>query len=333
MEKLESINIYDIKNYDCIEYDIDKEEEYLRKRILQNNLRQINRLNYYFKWKSEEAEGLQKITIPRNVEIILRVTGLMCFLKDQKKFAIAQAVNFDGDNEPTLINAITLGTEDKQSYTLTKEQCILLFNNAIGSSDLPEIKFMAYEKAQTDISRMYQLINSRLIPLLETDSDKAMQQIKKMINDVKAGKPGIVMTSIMDEVKKLDYLDPNAIAKMEYLTGYDEILDKHVANRFGASLDSKDKKAQVTTEELKAYDDLTTADYLANYEPRIEFCEKMKEAGFAIECVPNPIFKEEPTAEEIEDPDLLDEPEENSDEGEKKKPDEEEEEGGADNEN
>ena len=331
MEKLESINIYDIKNFTNCDYDIDKEGEYLNKRILQNNLRQINRLNYYFKWKSEAADGLQKITIPRNIEIILRMAGLMCFLKEEKKFAIAQIVKFDNDNEPTQINAISLGTEEKKNYSLKKEQCILLFNNAIGVSDLPEIKFMAYEKAQTDISRMYQLINSRLIPLLETDSDKAMEQIKKMIKDVKAGKPGIVMTSIMDEVKKLDYLDPNAIAKMEYLTAYDEILDKHIANRFGASLDSKDKKAQVTTDELKAYDDLTTADYLANYEPRIEFCEKMREAGFAIECVPNPIFKDEPKAEEIEDPDLLDDdPEENSDEGEKKKP---EEEGGADNEN
>lgn len=333
MEKLESINIYDLKNFDCVEYDIDKEKEYLNKRILQNNLRQINRLNYYFKWKSEESDGLAQITIPRNLEIVLRMAGLMCFLKEEKKFAIAQIVKFDNDNEPTQINAITLGTEDKKSHSLTKDQCILLFNNAIGVSDLPEIKFMAYEKAQTDISRMYQLINSRLIPLLETDSDKAMEQIKKMIQDVKAGKPGIVLTSIMDEAKKLDYLDPNAIAKMEYLTAYDEILDKHIANRFGASLDSKDKKAQVTTEELKAYDDLTTADYLANYEPRIEFCEKMREAGFAIECVPNPIFKEEPTAEEIEDPDLLDdEPEKISGEDEKKKPDEEEE-GGADNEN
>ena len=332
MEKLESINIYDIKNFVNCDYDIDKEGEYLNKRILQNNLRQINRLNYYFKWKSEEAEGLQKITIPRNLEIILRIAGLMCFLKEEKKFAIAQIVKFNNDNEPTQINAISLGTEEKKSYSLTKDQCILLFNNAIGASDLPEIKFMAYEKAQTDISRMYQLINSRLIPLLETDSDKAMEQIKKMIKDVKAGKPGIVFTSIMDEVKKLDYLDPNAIAKMEYLTAYDEILDKHIANRFGASLDSKDKKAQITTDELKAYDDLTTSDYLANYEPRIEFCEKMREAGFTIECVPNPIFKDEPTAEEIEDPDLLDdEPEENSDEGEKKKQDEEEE-GGAENE-
>lgn len=333
MEKLESINIYNINNYDGVDYDTDKESDYLGKRILQNNLRMFNRLNYYFKWKSEEGDGLEQITIPRNLEIILRMAGLMCFLKDEKKFAIAQIVKFNNYNEPTQINAITLGTEEKKNYSLTQDQCILLFNNALGFSDLPEIKFMAYEKAQTDLSRMYQLINSRLIPLLETDSDKALEQIKKMIKDVKAGKPGIVLTSIMDEVKKLDYLDPNAIAKMEYLTAYDEILDKHIANRFGASLDSKDKKAQITTDELKAYDDLTTSDYLANYEPRIEFCEKMREAGFAIECVPNPIFKDEPTAEEIEDPDLLDDdPEENSDEAEKKKKDEEEE-GGADNEN
>ena len=53
--------------------------------------------------------------------------------------------------------------------------------------------------------------------------------------------------------------------------------------------------------------------YLVNYECRLEFVEKMKEAGFDIEVVVSPIFADEPTEEEIEEPELLDEePKENS---------------------
>lgn len=302
------INIYDVDEYSSCEYNIENKEAYFHKRFLQNNLRMVNRLNYYFKWKSEANEGLEEVKIPKNLEIVLRFTGLMGFHKEDKLFLICNVIQFDELNEANKINGISLGTENPKSYAdLTKDDVILLYNNPLGVSDLPEINFMSYEKGQTDISRMYQLINSRLIPLLSTDSDKAFKAIVDMLNDVKAGKPGVITTNIIDEVKKLDFLDPSAIGKMECLTGYDEILDKHIANRWGASLDIKNKAAQVNNPELHAYDDLTTADYLANYEPRIEFCEKMKEAGFSIECVPNPIFADEPTIEEIENPELIEE--------------------------
>jgi DNA repair photolyase len=128
------------------------------------------------------------------------------------------------------------------------------------------------------------------------------------------GKPAVILTKLIDDLEKVDILDRNNIAKMEYLSSYDEVLDKNIANRFGASLDIKDKKAQVNNAELKAYDDITTMNYLVNYECRLEFVEKMKEAGFDIEVVVSPIFADEPTEAEIEEPELLDEEPEPSEE-------------------
>ena len=190
-----------------------------------------------------------------------------------------------------------------------------------------DISYFAYEKAQNDVSRMFQLLFSRITPMLKTDNDKVRDQVTKALEDVMQGKPAVILTKLIDDLEKVDILDPNNIAKMEYLTSYDEVLDKNIANRFGASLDIKDKKAQVNNAELKAYDDITTMNYLVNYECRLEFVEKMKEAGFNIEVVVSPIFADEPTEEEIEDPELLEEEnnqdEENQDENNQDKKEEE----------
>ena len=331
MGNIEKINIYDNSVFESKEYDIKKPANYLNKRIFENNVRMFNRLNYFFKWKSGEGDEGKKIIIPEGLEILLRMAGALVFIPDKEIFSFAQPVGFDNYNKPLRFDAISFGTEEKESFQLDASECIELKNNALGLPDFNEISFMSYEKAQTDVSRMFQLLFSRLTPLFETDSDKAFQAMTEALKEIEEGKPGIIKTSILDEVKTLDFLDPNAIAKMECLTNYDEILDKHIANRFGASLDSKNKKAQVSTEELNAYDDLTTSDYLANYEPRLEFCEEMRKAGFNIECIPNPIFADEPTEEEINDPELMnEEPEDPKPEEPKPEEEKEPEEGGKD---
>ena len=152
--------------------------------------------------------------------------------------------------------------------------------------------------------------------MLETDSDAAKNAILKALKNVSAGKPAVVTTSIFEEIKKLDILDPANIEKMQYLTSYDESLDKNIANRYGASLDIKNKAAQVNSDELKAYDDITTSNYLIAYESRLDFIEAMKEAGYDVEIIVSPIFADEPTEEEIEDPELLDETNDSSDQNE-----------------
>ena len=54
-------------------------------------------------------------------------------------------------------------------------------------------------------------------------------------------------------------------------------------------------------EEIKQYDDVTTMDYLVMYEMRKKFVEEMKENGFDIEIVPNPVFFDEPKDEDIDE--------------------------------
>lgn len=285
------------------DYDIEKPALFLSTRKFQTEANILNQLQFNFKWNSNSEE----VIIPRNFEILLRIKGIMGFLKNEKKFVMLSPVRFDDNNNISTFTAIGLGTEKKSYGTVTLDQVIPCFNNPLGLSDMRDISYFAYEKAQNDVSRMFQLLFSRITPMLKTDNDKVRDQVTKALEDVMQGKPAVILTKLIDDLEKVDILDPNNIAKMEYLTSYDEVLDKNIANRFGASLDIKDKKAQVNNAELKAYDDITTMNYLVNYECRLEFVEKMKEAGFDIEVVVSPIFADEPTKEEIEEPELLEE--------------------------
>ena len=296
------------------DYEIEKPALFLSTRKFQTEANILNQLQFNFKWKSNSEE----VIIPRNFEILLRLKGIMGFLINEKKFVMLSPVRLDENNDISTFVAIGLGTDKKSYGEVTLDKVIPCFNNPLGLSDIRDISYFAYEKAQNDVSRMFQLLFSRITPMLKTDNDKVRDQVTKALEDVMQGKPAVILTKLIDELEKVDILDPNNIAKMEYLTSYDEVLDKNIANRFGASLDIKDKKAQVNNAELKAYDDITTMNYLVNYECRLEFVEKMKEAGFDIEVVVSPIFADEPTEEEIEEPELLDDEnnqgEENSDE-------------------
>ena len=298
-----------LSEVDDTTYDIDQPDTFLRTRKSQTEANILNQLQFNFKWNSNSEE----VIIPRNFEILLRLKGIMGFLINEKKFVMLSPVRLDENNDISTFVAIGLGTDKKSYGDVTLNQVIPCFNNPLGLSDIRDISYFAYEKAQNDVSRMFQLLFSRITPMLKTDNDKVRDQVTKALEDVMQGKPAVILTKLIDDLEKVDILDPNNIAKMEYLTSYDEVLDKNIANRFGASLDIKDKKAQVNNAELKAYDDITTMNYLVNYECRLEFVEKMKEAGFNIEVIVSPIFADEPTEEEIEDPELLDEePVENS---------------------
>lgn len=303
-------NILNINEY---LYNIEEDEKFLQKRFFSNQINILNQLEFYFKYKSNTPD----VVFPDNFELCVRCHGLMGYVINDKKFAKCSIVDFDDENKIKHVVAIGLGTSPKSYGTLENgKDVILCKNNPLAMTDLFDVNYFSYEKAQNDISRMYQLINSRNVPMLETDSDAAKEAIMKALKSVSAGKPAVVTTSIFEEIKKLDILDPANIEKMQYLTSYDESLDKNIANHYGASLDIKNKAAQVNSDELKAYDDITTSNYLIAYESRLEFIQAMNEAGYDVEITVSPIFADEPTDEEIEDPELLNETDDSSDQNE-----------------
>ena len=97
----------------------------------------------------------------------------------------------------------------------------------------------------------------------------------------------------------MDITDPAEIEKMQYLNSFYQAIEKREANDSGVDLDQIDKRAQVSTEEVKQYDDLTTENYLIMFEMRQKFVEEMAKNGLILEIIRNPIYFDEPTEKDI----------------------------------
>lgn len=271
-----------------------------------------NRLNVYFKHKSND------ITVPRNIELMVRHNGTIGYNLKNKCWVIGQFNGVvDENNEPTTYVCTSLNTENRESYELKNhEEVVVLRNNSTATPDNDVIRWDAMMRAENDISMYYQLVNSRNIPVIVVDDDKIKKEVERIFDNIEAGRPAVVSTRMIDSIEVKDILDHDAISKMECLNELNEVLTKRALNWFGGTMDIKDKKAQVTSTELKAYDDYTTIGFLANYEPRLEFMNEMKENGIDYEIVRNPIFTDEPTEEEIETGEMEEEEnEENNIEG------------------
>ena len=141
--------------------------------------------------------------------------------------------------------------------------------------------------------------------------------------------PVVLVTSLLENLETIDLTDPDDIEKMQYLSGFYSTIEKRESNDLGIDLENIEKRAQVTTEEIKQYNDYTTLEFLQMYEMRLNFVEEMKEAGFNIEIVPNPVFYDEPKKSDIDTGSFKAAEEENED-PESEAPEEEKEE---DNEN
>lgn len=253
-----------------------------------------NKLITLFKWKSDNIE------IPYNMELLLRKNGSIGYATKLKKWVIGSWSGIVDDlNRFTMYVCKTLSTTP-ETYELNRDDVIVCGNNFTYTGDMETVEFMSSMKEETDISIFYQLVNSRNIPMIAAQNDKIKKEIELAFQKMKAGVPVVVGTSLIDELIPLDITDKNAIEKMQYLNSFYDVLEKRNAQIFGVDVPLIDKRAQVNEKELDNFEDVSALNFLAYYEPRLQFCEEMKKAGIEIECVRNPIYADEPTEEEIE---------------------------------
>lgn len=255
---------------------------------------ELNKLNTLFKWKSEQIE------IPYNMEIILRLFGSIGYYKEKNLWVVGDWTGETDDlNRFTTYVAHTLATHP-ETFTLKREQVIVCANNPLYLSDVPVVDFISKMRSETDVSIYYQLVNSRNIPMLAASDDKVKREIENAFEKMKAGVPVVISTSLIADLQPMDITEKDAIEKMQYLSSFYEVLEKRNASHFGVDIPLVDKKAQVNMEELDNFGDVSTLNFLVNYESRKEFCEEMKKAGIEIDCVRNPVYADEPTTEEID---------------------------------
>lgn len=256
----------------------------------------LERDSILFKWKSDT------IKLPYNPEFWLTTNGSIGFLKNEQKFVIGE---FDGilDEYGDFTRYIyhTMNTNDvKTGEAMNHEDIIVCGNTSLYRPYEEERRFYAKMKTETDVSIWAQLINSRLNKAIVAENDQKAKSIHNAYESVMLGYPLVLTTSLLEELQMLDLTDNDDIQKMQYLSTFYQTLQKREANDFGIDLDVLDKRAQVSNEEIKQYDDITTIEFLIMAEARERFVQEMKEAGFDIEIVKNPIFFDEPDKEDID---------------------------------
>lgn len=258
----------------------------------------LERDSIYFKWKSK-TEGFR---LPFQPEMRVTMNGSLGWDKIHNCWVEGSFEELrDELGDYTIYICHTLNTENIRNYQLKNhDEVIVCGNTPLYRPFDQERRFYAQFKDETDKSIMCQLINSRLNKALIADTDAKAKQIKAAFEAIELGFPITIVTSLLEGIETLDLTDSDDIEKMQYLSSFYGEIEKREANDSGVDLELIDKRAQVTTNELKQYDDITTLEYLIMYEMRQQFVDEMCENGIEIEIVRNPVFFDEPTKEDIE---------------------------------
>lgn len=257
----------------------------------------LNRDILSFTWKSKS------IKLPRDPEFWLATNGTLAFDKINNKWKRGQftgVLDDEGDFETYVaipLSSSNPGAEDRKNH----EEIIVCRNNPLCLPNTASNEWFAKLKAESDTSLMCMILLTRLSKIIEAFSDAQKNQIEAAFKNIKEGLPVVITSSLIEDLKIQELTDPDFIDKIQYISGLMQEIDKREANLKGIDLELLDKRAQVTSNELKQYDDITTLDYLTRYVERLRFVEEMKENGFDIEIIPNPIFFDEPKKEDIDE--------------------------------
>ena len=269
------------------------------KRTMPYELKSIESDAIRFKWRSLDPD----FKVPFEPEVLLSIEGALGWDKVNKVWVVCSPTGlYDKLGDVQSFVCRTLDTTDMQGYTLKNhEEVIVCGNTPLYRSFEAERQYFAQLKTETDISIRAQLILSRLSKAIVAENDNKAKEINKAFEDIKEGKLLVLTTSLLESIETLDLTDSSDIEKMQYLSSFYQTLEKREANTYGVDLEAIDKRAQISTTEIKQYDDVTTIQYLIMYECRQNFVNEMKENGINIEIIRNPVFFDEPTKEDIEE--------------------------------
>lgn len=257
----------------------------------------LNRDILSFKWESKT------LPLPRDPEFYTSTCGLLGYDLIDKKWKRGQftgKLDDLGDFETFValpLASVNEGGKDRKNHS----EIIVCRNNPLCLPNTAQNEWFAKLKAESDTSLMCMILLTRLSKIIEAFSDAQKNQIEAAFKNIKEGLPVVITSSLIEDLKIQELTDPDFIDKIQYISGLMQEIDKREANLKGVDLELLDKRAQVTSSELKQYDDITTLDYLTRYVERLRFVEEMKENGFDIEIVPNPIFFDEPKKEDIDE--------------------------------
>ena len=149
----------------------------------------LNRTQSMFKWN-----GLPKTIPQRNLELMLQMNGNIGIASvDGLLYAFIGGLG----GEPNPYYMPTLYTVANPSLKLSKnfvidEDIIIIPNDSLYIGLLPMFERYAWAITETELSMIDANINSRIVSLLTASDDKTKASAEKYIEDIIAGKVGVI---------------------------------------------------------------------------------------------------------------------------------------------
>lgn len=213
----------------------------------------IDRTQSMFKWSNLPDTITQRI-----LELYLQVNGNVCFYKYNEKLYVFQG-GLGG--EPDVYYRPTLYTISNPALNFSKsvkidEECVLMLNDSLGVGLMPLYTRYASMMAETELSMLLALINTRTTALISASDDRTLISAEKYLSDLKDGKQGIVGESpLFDSVKVQPYATS---AGSNYLTNLIEVMQYNKAswfNELGLNANYNMKRESINSNESQLNDD------------------------------------------------------------------------------
>lgn len=258
-------------------------------------LQSIEKYITLFKWQSEN------IKLPFNPEFWLTTNGSIGYLINRDMWVLG---TFNGilDKYGDFTEYVwhSMNSEDVETgISKNHSEIIVCGNTPLYRPFDKEREWFAYIKSEIDKSIDVLNTNTRKSKAYIVENDRKKRELERTLKAIDEGKPGIFTTSMLEELQTVDLTDPADIERMQYLNSFFQAIEKREANFAGIDLDLIDKRAQVSNNEIKQYDDVTTQQYLILFEMRQRFVEEMAKNGFKIEITRSPIYFDEPTEKDV----------------------------------
>lgn len=145
--------------------------------------------------------------------------------------------------------------------------------------------------SEIDVSILAMLEYTRDIPVPVCENDTQRKEVESAIKEIRKGNLKAIKSVNIEGIKTLDITRPELIQYMSnYNLLYDEIM-KRLYLHFGITIETKDKKAQLTTEELDTLSQVAGAAFYQRYELQKKAADNANKLfGINIEVKPGEYF-------------------------------------------
>ena len=149
----------------------------------------LDRTQSMFRWS-----GLPDTIPQRNLELILQMNGNACFAEaDGKLWAFVGGLGGEPDPYymPTICVVANPALKLSRDFKIN-EDCVIVPNDSLYMGLLPLMNRYGTALVESELSLNVALINSRLVALIEAMDDRSKDAAQKMLDDIRAGKLGVI---------------------------------------------------------------------------------------------------------------------------------------------